>query len=80
MKKNVAVLTGGFSSEKEISLKSGEVIYQNINRSKYTPKPKINTKIKKPSLSKKLIIVSFKTWLNTPHPSSGGIGNKLNKY
>ena len=37
MKKNVAVLMGGFSSEKEISLKSGEVIYQNINRSKYTP-------------------------------------------
>ncbi len=37
MKKNVAVLMGGFSSEKEISLKSGEVIYQNINRLKYTP-------------------------------------------
>ena len=37
MKKNVAVLMGGFSSEKEISLKSGEVIYQNINRSKYIP-------------------------------------------
>ena len=37
MKKNVAVLMGGFSSEKEISLKSGEVIYQNINRAKYTP-------------------------------------------
>ena len=37
MKKNVAVLMGGFSSEKEISLKSGEVIYQNINRLKYQP-------------------------------------------
>ena len=35
MKKNVAVLMGGFSSEKEISLKSGEAIYQNINRSKF---------------------------------------------
>jgi len=37
MKKNVAILMSGFSSEKEISLQSGEVIYQNINRSKYTP-------------------------------------------
>ena len=37
MKKNVAVLMGGFSSEKEISLKSGEVIYENINRLKYLP-------------------------------------------
>ena len=37
MKKNVAILMGGFSSEKEISLKSGEVIYQNINRTKYNP-------------------------------------------
>ena len=37
MKKNVAVLMGGFSSEKEISLKSGEVIFENINRSKYNP-------------------------------------------
>ena len=37
MKKNVAILMGGFSSEKDISLKSGEVIYQNINRSKYNP-------------------------------------------
>ena len=37
MKKNVAILMGGFSSEKDISLKSGEVIYQNINRSKYIP-------------------------------------------
>ncbi|RZP08528.1 MAG: D-alanine--D-alanine ligase [Flavobacteriales bacterium] len=37
MKKNVAVLMGGFSSEKEISLKSGEVIYENINRLKYQP-------------------------------------------
>jgi D-alanine-D-alanine ligase len=37
MKKNVAVLMGGFSSEKEISLKTGEVIYENINRLKYQP-------------------------------------------
>jgi D-alanine-D-alanine ligase len=37
MKKNVAVLMGGYSSEKEISLKSGEVIYENINRLKYQP-------------------------------------------
>lgn len=37
MKKNVAVLMGGFSSEKDISLKSGEVIYENINRLKYQP-------------------------------------------
>ena len=37
MKKNIAVLMGGYSSEKEISLKSGEVIYENINRLKYQP-------------------------------------------
>ena len=37
MKKNVAVIMGGFSSEKEISLKSGKVIFDNINRSKYNP-------------------------------------------
>ena len=37
MIKNVAVLMGGFSSEKDISIKSGEVIFNNIDRSKYNP-------------------------------------------
>ena len=31
MIKNVAVLMGGFSSEKDISFKSGEVIFKNID-------------------------------------------------
>ena len=37
MIKNVAVLMGGFSSEKDISFKSGEVIFKNIDKTKYTP-------------------------------------------
>ena len=37
MLKKVAVLMGGFSSEKKISLKSGDVIFNNIDRSKYEP-------------------------------------------
>ena len=37
MIKNVAVLMGGFSSENDISIKSGEVIFNNIDRSKYNP-------------------------------------------
>ena len=35
MKKNIAVLMGGFSSEKDISIKSGNVIYDNIDRESY---------------------------------------------
>ena len=37
MKKNVAVLMGGYSSEYKISIKSGEVIFENINKSLFNP-------------------------------------------
>ena len=37
MLKKGAVLMGGFSSEKKISLKSGDVIFNNIDKSKYEP-------------------------------------------
>src|SRR5690606_29483145 len=36
MKKNIAIIMGGFSSEYEISLKSGNVVYQTLNSDKYT--------------------------------------------
>lgn len=35
MKRNIAIIMGGYSSEVEISLKSGNVVYQNISRDKY---------------------------------------------
>ncbi|HLV14689.1 MAG TPA: D-alanine--D-alanine ligase [Xanthomarina sp.] len=35
MKKNIAIIMGGFSSEYEISLKSGNVVYQTLNKEKY---------------------------------------------
>jgi len=35
MKKNIAIIMGGYSSEVEISLKSGAVVYQNISKKKY---------------------------------------------
>lgn len=35
MRKRVAVVTGGYSSEREISLKSGTEVYRHIDRSKY---------------------------------------------
>ena len=35
MKKNIAIIMGGYSSEVEISLKSGEVVYQHISKEKY---------------------------------------------
>lgn len=35
--KNIAVIMGGYSSEVEISLKSGSVVYKHINRDKYKP-------------------------------------------
>ncbi|MCF6182443.1 D-alanine--D-alanine ligase [Lutibacter sp.] len=35
MKKNIAIIMGGYSSEANISLKSGEVVYQNISKEKY---------------------------------------------
>ncbi|MFT5761154.1 MAG: D-alanine-D-alanine ligase [Polaribacter sp.] len=37
MKKNVAIVMGGFSSEVNISLDSGAVVYKNLNREKYNP-------------------------------------------
>lgn len=37
MKKNIAIIMGGYSSEVEISLKSGEVVYQHLNRELYNP-------------------------------------------
>lgn len=37
-KKNIVVLCGGDSAEREISLKSGEMIFKNINRKKYNAK------------------------------------------
>jgi len=35
MKKNIAILMGGYSSENEISIKSGNVVYQNLDTTKY---------------------------------------------
>ncbi|MBP9600397.1 MAG: D-alanine--D-alanine ligase [Lutibacter sp.] len=36
MKKNIAIIMGGYSSEVEISLKSGNVVYQNLSKEKYS--------------------------------------------
>ena len=35
MKKNIAIIMGGFSSEYKISLKSGNVVYEMLNSQKY---------------------------------------------
>jgi len=35
MKKNIAIIMGGYSSEVEISLKSGNVVYKNLPKDKY---------------------------------------------
>lgn len=35
MKKNIAIIMGGYSSEYEISLKSGQVVYETLDASKY---------------------------------------------
>ena len=37
MKKNIAIVMGGYSSEAGISLKSGQVVYENLNKDKYVP-------------------------------------------
>lgn len=37
MKKNIAIIMGGYSSEVEISLKSGDVVYHHLNRELYNP-------------------------------------------
>lgn len=35
MKKNIAIIMGGYSSEYEISLKSGQVVYESLDNTKY---------------------------------------------
>ncbi|MFK7782029.1 D-alanine--D-alanine ligase [Psychroserpens sp.] len=35
MKKNIAIIMGGYSSEYEISLKSGQVVYESLDKDKY---------------------------------------------
>ncbi|TYB74422.1 D-alanine--D-alanine ligase [Bizionia saleffrena] len=37
MKKNIAIIMGGYSSEYQISLKSGNVVYDTLKASNYTP-------------------------------------------
>lgn len=37
MKKNIAIIMGGYSSEVAISLNSGNIVYKHVNRTKYTP-------------------------------------------
>ncbi|MCL4143563.1 UNVERIFIED_CONTAM: hypothetical protein GTU68_059144 [Idotea baltica] len=37
MKKNIAIVMGGYSSEANISLKSGNVVYNHLDTEKYTP-------------------------------------------
>ena len=37
MKKNIAIVMGGYSSEVNISLTSGNVVYNHLDKEKYTP-------------------------------------------
>ncbi|TCI85254.1 D-alanine--D-alanine ligase [Tenacibaculum sp. M341] len=37
MKKNIAIIMGGYSSEVAISIKSGNVVYKHLDREKYNP-------------------------------------------
>lgn len=37
MKKNIAIIMGGYSSEYEISLQSGQVVFESLNPEKYAP-------------------------------------------
>ena len=37
MKQNIAIIMGGYSSEVAISLQSGTVVYEHLDRKKYTP-------------------------------------------
>ena len=37
MKKNIAIIMGGYSSEVNISIKSGNVVYKHLNTTKYNP-------------------------------------------
>ena len=34
-KKNIAILMGGYSSEYEVSIKSGNEVYKNLDKKKY---------------------------------------------
>ena len=44
MKKNIAVIMGGYTSEFEISLKSGGVVQKHLNSEKYDVYPVVITK------------------------------------
>jgi len=46
MKKNVAVLMGGYSSEYEISMKSGQIVYKNLDKDLYNAYKIVITKDK----------------------------------
>ena len=35
MKKNIAIIMGGYSSEYDISIKSGHVVFENLDKEKY---------------------------------------------
>ncbi|MBN2868015.1 MAG: D-alanine--D-alanine ligase, partial [Flavobacteriaceae bacterium] len=35
MKKNIAIIMGGYSSEYQISLKSGNVVYNTLDKDKF---------------------------------------------
>lgn len=37
MKKNIAIVMGGYSSEYDISIQSGNMVYESLDREKYTP-------------------------------------------
>ncbi len=37
MKKNIAIIMGGYSSEYEISIQSGHVVYEHLDKTKYNP-------------------------------------------
>ncbi|NAS29630.1 D-alanine--D-alanine ligase [Flavobacteriaceae bacterium R38] len=37
MKQNIAIIMGGYSSEYQISLQSGKVVYKHLDREKFTP-------------------------------------------
>ncbi|NIJ44765.1 D-alanine-D-alanine ligase [Wenyingzhuangia heitensis] len=46
MKQNIAVIMGGYSSEYKISIISGNVVYDNIDKTQYTPYKVVITKEK----------------------------------
>lgn len=56
MKRNIAILAGGNSSEREISLKSADTIYKSLDRNLYNPC---------------IVDVHRKLWLALPDGSSG---------